>query len=105
MFTGVEEGTAMVSERNRAEVAPCGTSTLPGTVTTSGLSLLRVTFTPPGPAGLSRVTVPSEGVPITTLVGLSASDVRLLAEAPIDNTRVSEKPTRIDTVFERCINT
>ena len=56
-----------------ALVAPAGTVTLAGT-TAAGSLLESVTCAPPAGAGAFSVTVPVEGLPPVTLVGLRASD-------------------------------
>jgi hypothetical protein len=56
-----------------AETEPPLTTTLAGT-TAAALSLARVTVAPPCAAGLLRVTVPVELVPLTTLVGFTVID-------------------------------
>lgn len=54
--------------------APAGTVTLSGTVATSKLLLTSVTVAPPVGAAPVKLTVPCEGVPPVTLVGLSVTD-------------------------------
>jgi hypothetical protein len=51
------EVTVDVLTGNVAEVAPCGTVTVAGTVAL-GVELERPTRTPPAPAGRSSVTIP-----------------------------------------------
>ena len=77
MLTGVEAVTARVVTVNVALVAPAGMVTLAGTVATAGLSLERETMTPPVRADPLSVTLPVEGDPPLTLVGFSASEVRV----------------------------
>ena len=73
MVTGVEVVTAMVFTMKFALVAPAATVTLAGTVAAETL-LERVTCAPPEGAAPLSVTVPVEGDPPVTLVGLSATE-------------------------------
>jgi hypothetical protein len=66
------EATAEVEIVNVAVFWPAATVTLPGTVATV-LLLLRLTTVPPVGAGPLSVTVPVDGLPPATTVGLSAS--------------------------------
>jgi len=77
MLTVVEAVTAKVATANVALVAPAGTVTLAGTVAAAVLSLERETTAPPVRAGPLSVTLPVEGDPPLTLVGLSVTDVRV----------------------------
>jgi hypothetical protein len=77
MVTGVDAVTLLLVNVKIALVAPAGMFTLEGTVTTPVLLLERETRAPPLGAGALSVTVPEEGDPPTTLVGLSVSDVRV----------------------------
>jgi hypothetical protein len=72
MVTGVDAVTVLVLIVKVALVAPYATVTLAGTVAAAVVSLERETAAPPLGAGPLRVTVPVEGVPPVTLVGLSA---------------------------------
>jgi hypothetical protein len=74
MMTGVDVVTAVVFTVNVALLAPAATVTLAGTVAAAVLSLIRETAAPPVGAGPLRVTVPLEGEPPVTLIGLSASE-------------------------------
>lgn len=56
-----------------ADVAPPGTVTVAGTVAHRVSWLDRATVTPPLGAGLTRVTVPVEGLPPVTVDGFSES--------------------------------
>jgi len=69
--TGVEAVTELVFTENVALVAPAATVTLDGTVTEPLLLDERFTVAPPVGAAPLRVTVPVEGDPPVTLLGLS----------------------------------
>ena len=71
-MTDVEAVTGLVLAANVALLAPAATVTLAGTVAAAVLPLIRETAAPPLGAGPLRVTVPIEGDPPVTLVGLSA---------------------------------
>ena len=73
MVTGVEVVTSLVLTVKFALVAPAATVTLAGTVAAEAL-LERETRAPLPGAGPLRVTVPVEGDPPVTLVGLSATE-------------------------------
>src|SRR3989442_14585133 len=73
MPTSVDVATALVLRLKLALVPPGETVTLEGTVA-AGLLLESVTCAPPAGAGAFSVTVPVEGLPPVTLVGLTASD-------------------------------
>jgi phosphohistidine swiveling domain-containing protein len=74
----VEEAvTLLVVAVKDALVAPAGTVTLAGTVTTAVLLLESETVAPPVGAGALRVTSPDEGDPPTTLLGVRLKEVRL----------------------------
>jgi hypothetical protein len=62
-----EAGVVIVNE---ADVEPGGTVTLAGTVAAAVFELTRYTSSPPAGAAALIVTVPVEGVPATTVVGL-----------------------------------
>ena len=70
----MEAVTLLVVTVNVALLAPAATVTLAGTVAAAVLSLERETAAPPLGAGPLRVTVPAEGDPPITLIGLSATD-------------------------------
>ena len=72
MVTAVELVTALVLTANVALLAPAATVTLAWTVAAAVSLLKRETATPPLGAGPLRVTVPIEGDPPVTLIGLSA---------------------------------
>ena len=77
MVTAVDAVTAFVVTAKFAEVLPAGTVTLAGTWAAE-LLLDKRTCAPFEGAAALRVTVPVEDcVPPTTLVGLSASEVRV----------------------------
>ena len=73
----VEEAfTGVVAMLNVALDDPAGTVTVFGTV--AGPAVIpRLTTVPPAGAGPLRVTVPTQLLPPTTVVGLSESPVRL----------------------------
>jgi hypothetical protein len=62
-----------------AVVAPAATVTLAGTWAAAVLLLVRLTTAPPAGACPLKVTVPVEGFPPTTDVGLRVRDVRVAA--------------------------
>ena len=62
-----------------AVVAPAGTVTFAGTVAAAVLLLDRVTTAPAAGAGPFNVTVPVDGVPPITEVGLSVTELRVAA--------------------------
>jgi hypothetical protein len=70
--TDVEAVTLLVVTANVALLAPAATVTLAGTVAAAVLPLERETAAPPLEAGPLRVTVPVEGDPPVTLIGLNA---------------------------------
>ena len=72
----MEEVTALVLTVNVALVAPAATVTLAGADAAETL-LERVTCAPPVGAAPLSVTVPVEGDPPVTLVGLSATEERV----------------------------
>ena len=69
--------TGNVVTVNDVLVAPAGMVTLGGTLAEPGRLLLRLTATPPAGAGLSTVTVPVDGEPPWTLVGLTEKPVNV----------------------------
>jgi hypothetical protein len=74
MVTGVDVVTALVLTVNVALLAPAPTVTVAGTVAVDVLLLERETTAPPVGAGPLSVTVPVEGDPPVTLVGVSVSE-------------------------------
>lgn len=76
-MTVEEEVTLLVVAVKDALVAPAGTVTLAGTVTTAVLLLESETSAPPLGAGALRVTMPAEGDPPTTVLGESVRAVRV----------------------------
>jgi hypothetical protein len=77
MVTDVEAVTLAVLTVNVALLAPAATVTVAGTVAVDVLLLERETTAPPVGAGPLSVTVPVEGDPPVTLVGLSVSEETL----------------------------
>jgi hypothetical protein len=73
MVTDVEAVTLLVLTVNVMLLAPAATVTLAGTVAAAVVSLERETVAPPLGAGPLSVTVPVEGDPPVTLIGLSAT--------------------------------
>ena len=71
----MEPDTGLVVTANVALVAPTATVTLAGTVAANVLSLDNDTTAPPAGAGPLSVTVPVEGLPPTTLVGATPSEL------------------------------
>ena len=65
-MTGVTARTPDVLTANVALVAPAGTLTLAGTVSTAGRLLVSVVMTPPAGAGAVSVMVPTAEAPPTT---------------------------------------
>jgi hypothetical protein len=76
IVTEVELATVVVLTANVALVAPEATVTLTGTVAADAL-LERLTTAPLLGAGPLRVTVPVEGEPPVTLLGLSVIEERV----------------------------
>ena len=70
IVTDVDEVTAAVVIENVAVVEPAGTVTLAGTVAVEVRLLESVTTIPPAGAGPVSVTVPVDGLPPCTLLGL-----------------------------------
>jgi hypothetical protein len=70
-----------------AVVAPASTVTLAGTAATGGLALESVTCAPPAGAAPLSVTVPVDGSPPTTVVGLSVTLLRVAAPRPAEHKR------------------
>src|SRR3954466_10591336 len=64
-------GTTKVVIGNVALVLPAGTVTLAGTLAAAGSSLVSATLKPPDGAAAVSVTVPVDGSPPTTSVGLT----------------------------------
>src|SRR5256885_14082654 len=74
-------GTTLVVIGNLALAAPAGTVTLAGTVAAVVLSLRSETVKPPEGAAPVSVTVPVEGSPPTTSVGLTVTFDRAAVDA------------------------
>ena len=66
-----------------ALIAPAGTVTLAGTLTTLVSLLDNFTANPPVGAGAVRVTVPTAVLPLVTLVGLTETEARLIERAGV----------------------
>jgi len=66
-------GTLVVTV-NVLDVVPAATVTLAGTVASDVLDEASVTMAPPAGAAAVSVTVPVDGLPPATLVGLNVSD-------------------------------
>ena len=77
IVTAVAAATGLVVTVKVALVAPAGTVTLPGARAIAGVVLESVTCAPPAGAGPLSATVPVEGFPPITLVGLSVSEERV----------------------------
>jgi hypothetical protein len=75
----VEELTVPAVTVNVAEVAPCGTVTLEGTLAAVPLELDRETETPPFPAAFVRLTVPVPDWPLTIVLGLTETLLKAAA--------------------------
>src|SRR5262245_11246827 len=75
--TAVDVATEEVVTANVALVAPAGTVTLAGTEASAAFALERLTSAPPAGAPEVRVTVPWDGLPPTTLAGLTLTAERL----------------------------
>jgi hypothetical protein len=76
MVTAVSEATGPVVAAKVAVVAPAGTVTVAGTCAAPVLPEVRLTTAPPVGAGLSRVTVPVEDAPPSTVAGLTLTPLR-----------------------------
>lgn len=77
MLTALDVDVAPVLAVNEAFVAPGGTVTLAGTVANVVLLLAKEIRAPPCGAGALRATLPKDGAPPMTLLGLSVREVRL----------------------------
>ena len=71
--------TGLVVAVNVAVVAPAATVTLAGTCAAAVLLLESVTTAPPTGAGPFNITVPVDGFPPTTDVGLKLTELRVAA--------------------------
>jgi hypothetical protein len=79
MVTDVLEATGLVVAVKVAVVAPAGTVTVAGTWAAAVLLEVNVTAAPPVGAGPLSVTVPVEGLPLTTEVGFRPMELRTAA--------------------------
>ena|SRR5438309_794475 len=79
MVSVVDAATALVVTAKVALLVPAGIVTLSGTEATAGLLLDKEMRAPPLGAGPLSVAVPVEGVGPMTLVGLSATEERVVA--------------------------
>jgi hypothetical protein len=93
IVTVVLEATGLVVAVNVAIVAPARTVTLAGTWAAAGLFEVRLTTAPPVGAGPLSVTVPVEGLPPTTEVGVRLMELRTGAEAVMVTARVAVRVT------------
>ena len=75
--------TALVVIVKVALVAPDATVTLAGTVAAAVLLLVKVTVAPDAGAAAVKVTVPCDGLPPTTLLGLSVTELAAAAAATV----------------------
>ena len=82
MVTLVFALTVAVVMVKLALVTPAGTVTLAGTAATAELPLVSATTTPPDGAAALRVTVPVEGLPPVTVLGLSERDDKVTLPPP-----------------------
>jgi hypothetical protein len=64
---------------NVAEVEPCATVTLEGTLAAAVLELESETVTPPKPAATDRVTVPVPVWPLVIVLGLTETPLKAAA--------------------------
>ncbi|SRR5260370_16807027 len=87
MVTVVDEATALVLTVNDALVAPAATVTLDGVPAAVVLLLESVTTAPPDGAAPVSVTVPVEGIPPVTLVGLSETEERETDAPAVDSSK------------------
>jgi hypothetical protein len=71
IVTDVLEATGLVAAVKVAVVAPAGTVTDAGTWAAAVLPEVKPTTAPPVGAGLSRVTVPVDDTPPSTVAGLT----------------------------------
>ena len=71
IVTAVLEATGLVVAVKVAVVAPANTVTDAGTWATTVLLDVKLTTAPPTGAGLSKVTVPAEDTPPSTVAGLT----------------------------------
>ena len=70
----IVRGTGLVCTVKVVDVRPAGTVTLLGTLAMIGLMLLKRTTIPPSGAGPLSMIVRVDGLPPTTVAGLSVND-------------------------------
>jgi hypothetical protein len=75
IVTTVLEVTGLVVAVNVAVVAPASTVTVAGTWAAAVLLEVKLTTTPPVGAGLSKVTVPVDDTPPSTVAGFTLTEL------------------------------
>ena len=88
IVTTVLEATVLVVAVNVAVVAPASTVTVAGTWAAAVLLLVKLTVAPPVGAGLSKVTVPVEGTPPSTVAGFTPTPLSAATGAVTVNVAV-----------------
>ena len=91
-MTGVAAITPPPVTKNVAEIAPCGTVTVAGTLALPAFELDSEITAPPVPAGPLRVTVPAPDWPVTIVLGLTKRLVRAGAGGLTVNPNVELAP-------------
>jgi len=87
------EVTGLVVTGKAAVVAPAGTVTVAGTWAAAVLLDVNATAAPPAGAGPLSVTVPVEGLPPTTEVGISVTELRTGADTVVVTVKVAARLT------------
>ena len=82
------EVTGLVVTAKVAVVAPAGTVTVVGTWAAAVIELDNAIAAPPAGAGPLSVTVPVDGVPPTTEVGISVTEFRTGADTVVVTVKV-----------------